>query len=424
MTPPAQLPRSHFRTDREFALELDAADPLAQFRSRFAIPDNTIYFDGNSLGLMPTAAADVVQRVIAEWKHQAINAWMDGDKPWFSFAERLGAQMAQLVGAEPDEVIATGATTINLHSLVSTFYQPEGARTKILGDELTFPSDIYALRGQLRLKGLDPDRHLVLARGVDGRFLEESTIIEMMTPRVAIAVLPSVLYRSGQLLDVERLTKAAHDRGILVGFDCSHSAGVVPHHLDAWGVDFAFWCSYKYLNGGPGCSGFLYVNRRHFDRTPVLAGWFGYRKEKQFDLLTTFEHNRSAGGWQISSPGILSMAPIEASLEIIDEAGVAAIRGKSLRMTSYFVYLLDELLPESGSGFRIGTPREPTARGGHIALEHDDRAAEVFEALAARGIVGDLRPPNVIRLAPSPLYNTYVEIWEVVRHLGEIAAQV
>jgi kynureninase len=424
MSPRIPQPSSHFQTDRDFATQLDSTDPLAECRSHFCIPDNTIYFDGNSLGLMPKSSAEAVQRVVDEWGQRAINAWFDVDKPWIGIAERLGAEIAPLVGAEPDEVIATGTTTVNLHALVGTFYHPEGERTKILADELTFPSDIYALGGQILLKGLDPHTHLVLVRSDDGRFLSESAIIDMMTPEIAVAVLPSVLYRSAQLLDVERLAKTAHERGIVIGFDCSHSVGAMPHYMDEWGVDFATWCSYKYLNGGPGCPAFLYLNRRHFDRPPSMPGWFGFQKERQFEMLTTFEHHRGARGWQISSPGILSMVPLEESLEILREAGIAAIRGKSLRMTAYMMFLLDELLPESRYGFRIGTPRESTARGGHIALEHRALAPRVFEALAERGVVGDLRPPNVVRLCPSPLYNTYAEIWEVVDRLRDIAESI
>jgi len=411
---------SQFQLDRGFAEQLDATDPLAEFRDRFFIPDNTIYVDGNSLGLMSRPGMESLERVIVEWQQRAILAWDDKDHPWISFAERVGARVAPLVGAAPDEVVATGSTTVNIHALVSTFYEPSGGRTKILADELTFPSDIYALRSEVALKGLDPDDHLVLVPSSDGRLLDESKIIEMMTPEVAVAVLPSVLYRSGQLLDVERIAKTARERGIMIGFDCSHSAGALPHYISEWDIDFAIWCGYKYLNGGPGSTAFLYLNRKHFGREPALSGWFGYRKDKQFDLLTDFEHNRSAAGWQISSPGILSIAPLEGSVELIHDAGIAAIRGKSLRMTSYLMFLIDELLPETKTGFHIGTPREPGSRGGHIALEHESLAPGVFTALSEKGVVADLRPPNVIRLCPSPLYNTYGEIWDVVQHLKEI----
>ena len=399
-------------------MQLDDADPLAEFRDDFCIPPGVTYFDGNSLGLMTAASSRTIQRVVTEWKEKGIHGWLDGDHPWITFAERIGEQMSGLVGAAPDEVIATGTTTVNLHTLVGAFYQPGDGRTRILADRLTFPSDIYALHGQVRLKGLDPKDHLSFVESVDDRVLDEKTIIDMMTPDTALALLPSVIYRSGQLLDVERLTQAANDRGIIIGFDCSHSVGAVPHYFDDWGVDFAFWCSYKYLNGGPGATAFLYLNSSYFDRTPGLPGWFGFRKEHQFDMLTEFDHERSAAGWQISSPGMLSMAPLEESLALIKRAGIAAIRGKSLRMTSYLMFLLDETVPDS-YGFRVSTPRETTARGGHVAIEHE-AAPRVFDELTRSGVTADLRPPNVIRLCPSPLYNRYTEVWDVVEKLKSI----
>jgi kynureninase len=409
----------HFNTNRAFAEALDKADPLARFRSRFFIPQDKIYFDGNSLGLMSADGAAVLERVIEEWKRHAILAWTEVESPWLNMAERLGAGLAPLLGVEPSEVVLGGGTTINIHSLVSTLFEPEKGRTKMLGDALTFPTDIYALRGQAQIRGLDPDDTVVLVDSDDGRFLDEDRIIDMMTDDVAVAMLPAVLYRSSQLLDIPRLAAAARERGIIVGFDCSHSIGVVPHRLNEWGVDFAVGCCYKFVNGGPGCPAFLHLNKRHFGREPRLAGWFGYGKEKQFELRVDFEHERGAGGWQISSPGVLGMAPIEGSLTIIAEAGLHAIREKSVTMTTYFIDLIDALLPEGSSGIAIGTPRDPTARGGHVALEHDDAGA-VFEGLLRTGVVGDLRPPNIIRLAPSPLYNRYVEIWDVVDRLRDI----
>lgn len=405
-------------THKAHATTLDASDPLANFRSYFHRPPDCIYFDGNSLGLVAKAGEGVLARVLDEWKHMAICAWTDVESPWLVMGERLGAGLAPLLGVAPEEVIVTGATTVNLHALVSTFYSG-GERTKILGDRLTFPTDIYALRSQVRLRGHDPSEALVLVDSVDGRFIDETSVIAAMTDDVAVAVLPAVLYRSGQLLDMERLTLAARERGIVIGFDCSHSVGVLPHRLREWGVDFAVGCSYKYLNGGPGCPGFLYLSERHFDKEPGLAGWFGYRKEKQFELLVDFEHEHGAAGWQISSPGILGMAPLDGSLQVIAEAGLDAIREKSIRMTTYFIELLDALLPEASSGCHVGTPRDPARRGGHVAIEHNE-AQGIFDALLSRGVIGDLRAPNVIRLAPSPLYNSFEEIWEVVDRLRAI----
>ena len=408
------------RTDEAYARELDERDPLRGFRDRFHVPDAAIYLLGNSLGLMAKESEAAVRRAMGEWRGMAIDGWLHGDPPWFYLAERVGALAASLVGAAPEEVVATGTTTVNIHSLIATFYRPEGKKRKILADELDFPSDIYALKSQIELKGFDPDEDLVLVPSRDGRTLDEESIAAMMTDEVALVFLPSVLYRSGQLLDIARLTRTAHDKGILIGFDAAHSAGTVPHRFSDWGVDFAVWCGYKYLNGGPGCCAFLYVNRRHFGRKSLLAGWFGCDKDKQFDMSLEFLPAASAGAWQISSPGILSTVPLETSLRIIEEAGIERIRDKSLALTTYFMDLADAMLSAPPYEFRIGTPRDSRRRGGHIALDRDRHAWEVSQALKERGVIIDFRPPGTIRLAPAALYNTYHEIWRTAGHIKDI----
>ena len=405
--------------DDAYPRELDLEDPLVRFRKRFYIPSEIIYMDGNSLGLVSRDAEKSIHNVLNDWRTLGIGGWLEGKRPWFYFAEQIGAMCSSLVGADPDEVILTGTTTVNIHQLVNTFYEPHGSRRKIIADELDFPSDIYALRSILKLRGSNPDRDLILAPSVNGRFLDEDDIVRLMDEEVAMVFLPSVLYRSGQLLDLRYLTEEAHKRGIVIGFDCCHSVGSVPHYFDKWGVDFALWCGYKYLNGGPGSTAFLYVNKRHFTREPALAGWFGYVKEKQFDMSLKFEHSENAGGWQISSPAILSSAPLEGSLNIFLEAGIEAIRVKSLKMTAYMMSLADDILSKSPHNFSIGTPREEARRGGHVAIEHEE-ALRISEALRSRGVVPDFRPPNVIRIAPIPLYNTYHEIWQVIHHMREI----
>jgi len=411
--------RYGFKLGEDYARELDSDDALAKFRENFDVPSETIYVDGNSLGLLCKDSRDSVLRVLDEWEKLGVGGWLEAKQSWFYFSEQLGAMCASLVGAMPDEVVASGTTTVNIHQLVNTFYQPSEKRRKIIADELDFPSDIYALKSILKLRGMDPEGDLVLAPSVDGRVLDEDKVVELMNDDVALVFLPSVLYRSGQLLDISQLTQEAHRRDIMIGFDCCHSVGSIPHYFDMWDVDFALWCSYKYLNGGPGSTAFLYVNKKHFNREPALAGWFGYVKDKQFDMSLEFEHSRSAGGWQISSPAILSSAPLEASLTVTLKAGIEAIREKSLRMTSYLMYLVDELLSQSPYNFTIGTPREEAHRGGHVAVEHDD-GLRITEALRSRGVISDFRPPNVVRIAPIPLYNTYHEIWQVVQHLKEI----
>lgn len=402
-----------------FAAQCDEQDSLRTFRDRFYTRPGQTYLDGNSLGLASRDAEAAVLAALADWKQDGIDGWTSGDRPWFYLAESLGARQSDLLGATAAEVVVTGSTTVNLHTLVAGFYQPSGRRTMILADELNFPSDIYALESQVRLKGYNPADHLTLVKSRDGRTLAEDDIIGAMTDNVALVVLPAVLYRSGQLLDMARLTRAAHERGILIGFDCCHSAGSVPHRLHDWEVDFAFWCNYKYLNGGPGAVGSLFVHERHFGTLPGLAGWFGSRKERQFDMALGFEPAQTAGAWQISTPSVLGAAALYGALAIFWEAGLEAVRRKSLDQTGYLIYLVDELLSAEPYGFTVGSPRADAARGGHVALEHPD-AVRICKALKARGVVPDFRPPNVIRLAPVALYNTYAELWQTVMLLREI----
>jgi kynureninase len=404
---------------REEAKRLDRTSTLKAFRRRFLRPSGAIYLDGNSLGLLSRDARAALQKATKGWRDLAIRGWLEADPPWFTLAERLGGRCAALVGAEAGEVVLSGTTTVNIHALVHAFYRPRGKRTKIVADELDFPSDIYALKSVLKLRGLDPVEHLVLARSADGLTLDEQEIARHFDDTTALVFLPSVLYRSGQLLDMEFLTARAHDRAIPIGFDCSHSAGAVPHEFDRWGVDFAVWCSYKYLNGGPGATAFLYVNRRHFGLDPALAGWFGSAKARQFDMALDFEPAPTAGRFQISSPSILNAAPLTGSFDIIEAAGMTAIREKSLRMTRFLMDMIDGLLTAPPYGFSIGTPRQDARRGGHIAIRHPE-GLRIAEALRGRGIVPDFRPPDIIRVAPVALYNTFTELWTLVRHLKEI----
>lgn len=405
---------------REHAQALDRADELAAFRDRFYIPDGVIYLDGNSLGLLSRDAEESLLQTLDQWKTLGIDGWLQADPPWFYLGEDLGRQSAHLVGAAEDEVVVAGTTTVNLHALAATFYRPDGERRKIVAGELDFPSDIYALEAQIRLRGGDPEVDLIKVASRDGRTIEEDDIIAALDESVALVLLPSVQYRSGQLFDMERLTAAAHERGIVIGWDCCHSAGVIPHQFDEWGVDFAFWCNYKYLNSGPGSVASLYVNRRHFGTTPALPGWWGYRKDRQFDMLHTFEGADGAGAWQISTVTVLSAAPLIGSLRIFREAGIERVRAKSLQLTRYLAELVEAAgLTSPHYGYQIGTPREDHRRGGHVALEHS-HAPQIARALKARKVIPDFRPPNIVRLAPVPLYTSFTDVWQTVQHLREI----
>jgi len=403
----------------DYAQKMDANDPLRSYREHFFIPNDSIYLNGNSLGLLSKEAASSLLIVLDEWKRLGVQGWTHEEHPWFYLAENLGEKAASLVGAKPEEVVATGTTTVNLHSLVSTFYQPDEVKNKILADELNFPTDIYALQSQVKLKNLDPTKHLKLVKSDDGRTLDEAKIKRAITKDVALVILPSVLFRSGQLLDIEGITKNAHNKGVLIGWDCSHSVGAIPHKFDEWDVDFAFWCSYKYLNAGPGASAFIYVNEKHFDKEAALTGWFGYVKEKQFEMNIHFEQAKNAGGWQISSPSILGSAALEGSLDIILRAGIDNIREKSLKLTSYLLYLVDNLLTQEPYNFVIGTPRMPNQRGGHIALEHKN-ALSIHEQLLEYNIIHDFRPPNVLRFTPVALHTSFEEVWTLVDTIRQI----
>ncbi|SDJ78200.1 kynureninase [Sediminibacillus albus] len=402
---------------REYALQKDQMDNLSHFRQEFYIKEDVIYFDGNSLGLLSKRAEAALHHLVESWKRYGIDGWTTGEHPWFYLSESLARQTAPLIGASPEEVVVSGSTTVNLHQLVSSFYHPQGDKTKILADELNFPSDIYALKSQIKQKNLIPDEELVQVKSRDGNMLEEGDIIARMTEDVALIVLPSVLYRSGQILDIERLTAEAHKRGILIGFDLCHSIGAVPHKLSEWNVDFAFWCTYKHLNGGPGSVGGLYVHRRHFGNEPGLAGWFSSDKNKQFDMEHELTPAVDAGAYQIGTPHVLSMAPLIGSLEMFSEAGIDCIREKSLQLTDYLLKLISHEL--EGYGFSAANPADHQARGGHVFIEHKE-AVRICKALKDAGVIPDFRAPRGIRLAPVALYNTFEEVWLVVQKLKTI----
>lgn len=404
-------------TEKSYASYLDEQDALKKFRNEFYNPTNTIYFDGNSLGLMSKRAEKAVDDAIQSWKQYAIDGWTAGPNPWYYLSEKLGAMTAPLIGANADEVIITGSTTTNLHQLAASFYNPEGNKAKILADELNFPSDIYALQSQLKLKGFDPEEHLIQVKSSDGNTLKTQEIIDQMTDDIALIVLPGVLYRSGQILDMKILTKEAHKRGILIGFDLCHSIGSIPHHLSDWGVDFAFWCTYKHLNAGPGSVAGLYVNQKHFGNEPGLAGWFSSSKEKQFDMEHTLTPAENAGAYQIGTPHLLSAAPLLGSLEMFQEAGIKQIRKKSLQLTQYMMELVESELADYG--LEIANPTADIERGGHVFLVHPE-AARICKALKDDGVIPDFRTPNGIRLAPVALYNTFEEVWETIEILKTI----
>jgi kynureninase len=405
------------RNALEAARSLDRTDALGALRGEFYLQSGVIYMDGNSLGLLSKPAERALGEALDAWKRLGIDGWLQGAHPWFHFAEKLGALTAPLIGAMQDEVLITGSTSVNLHQMLSTFYRPQGRRTKILIEEAAFPTDAHAVKSQLRLRGLDPAQHLVVVPSNGGTALDEGEAIAAMSEEIAFAILPVALYRTGQLLDVRRLTAEAHGRGITICFDGCHSVGAVEHHFHDDGVDCAIFCTYKYLNGGPGSVGGLFVHRKHLGTAPGLAGWFSSAKDKQFDMNNELEPSDTVSAYHIGTPHILSMAPLLGALEFVNAVGIARIRARSLALTQFMIELFDSEL--GGLGFSLATPRDAKARGGHVALRHVE-AARICKALKKKGVIPDFRPPDVVRLAPSPFYTSFVETAETIAILKDI----
>jgi kynureninase len=418
-----------FSNDQEFAQKLDAEDPLRHFREKFHLPlgkDGTpvIYFAGNSLGLMPKAAREIVEQELDNWADLAVDAHHRAGTPWYSYHETLREPTARLIGAQPTEVICMNSLTVNLHLMLATFYRPTKSRNKILMEEPAFPSDTYAIKSQIIHHGLDPKDALVLARPRKGEFMvrteEILNLIERHGDQLAVVMIGAVNFFTGQLFDIEEITAAAQKHGIVVGFDLAHAVGNVPLALHDTNIDFAVWCSYKYLNAGPGAVAGAFVHERHAINTklPRLAGWFGNDPNTRFrlHLEPEFVPVPSADGWQISNPPIFSMAPLRASLAIFNEAGgIEALRAKSTRLTDYLQFLLEH----SGSNrFTIITPRAAGARGCQLSILAHEHPKELFKEVETAGVKCDFREPNVIRVAPTPLYNTFHEVWRFARILA------
>src|SRR5438093_3378661 len=420
-----------FSGDEDFARQLDAEDPLRHFREKFHLPlgkdgKPLIYFAGNSLGLMPKSARRIVEEELENWANLGVDAHHATGTPWYSYHEALCEPTARLVGAKPIEVICMNSLTVNLHLMMATFYRPTKSRFKILMDDPAFPSDTYAIKTQLVHHGLDPKDALVLARPRKGEFTvrreEIVDLIEKHGDQLAVVMIGAVNFFSGQLFDIAKITAAAQKRGCTVGFDLAHAIGNVPLALHDWNVDFAVWCSYKYLNAGPGAAAGAFVHERHATNTklPRLAGWFGNDPNTRFrmQLEPEFIPVASADGWQISNPPILSMAPLRASLSIFEEAGMETLRQKSIKLTSYLQFLLEsEPDGRSKKQYTVITPRQANQRGCQLSIKAEDHPKGLFGKLQAAGVKCDFREPNVIRAAPTPLYNTFHEVWRFARIL-------
>lgn len=417
-----------FSTDRSFAEQQDATDPLAAMRAEFRIPtradgSNAVYLCGHSLGLQPKAVARVVTEELDRWANRAVEGHFESPRPWIAYHEQFASALARLVGAAPSEVVAMNTLTVNLHLMLVTFYRPTAERYKILIEKQAFPSDRYAAMSQLRAHGFDPAQALIEIGPRDGeeglRTEDVLQSIDRHARELATIVLPGVQYLNGQLMDIAAITQHAKRNGCSIGWDLAHAIGNVPLQVHDSGADFAVWCHYKYLNSGPGAIGGCFVHERYARAIdlPRFAGWWGHDKSSRFLMQHDFRPLPGAEGWQVSNLPILSAAPLLASLPLFERATLPALRSKSLRLTGYLESLLRARL---AADVKVLTPSDPQQRGCQLSLRlqrDPQQARTVFEALAAAGFTGDWREPDVIRVAPIPLYNTFVEAWEFVAAL-------
>jgi kynureninase len=417
-----------YEASLEWAAAQDTQDPLGHFSRRYIRPlhssgQEPIYFCGHSLGLQSAEAAQAVQDALADWRDRAVHGHFEGPAAWMTYHERLAEYQATIVGAtDLREVTTMNTLTVNLHLMLVSFYRPTPQRHAILAEQRPFPSDTYALKSQIAWHGFDPaTAYRELKARPDEAHLRTEDILRRIDAegdQIALLLLGAVNYYTGQLFDLPAIIQAAHARGIVVGLDLAHAAGNVPLSLSEWGPDFAVWCTYKYLNGGPGALAGAFVHRRHFGADlPRLTGWWGFDRPGRFQMLPDFVPHPGADGWQISNAPILSMAPLSVSLRDMAAAGPVALRAKSLRLTGYLAWLLASL-----PGLRQLTPSDPNARGAMLCVEVPG-GRQTFDALQARGVVADWREPNIIRLAPAPLYNTFAEVWHLAQHLRAVWPQ-
>jgi kynureninase len=413
----------NFQNTLEFAKELDAADPLKSFRDLFHFPSfhekPVRYFTGNSLGLQPKSVTEYVNQELEDWRVFGVEGHFMSRRPWYAYHENLTEKAARIVGAKPVEVVVTHSLTTNLHLLMVSFYQPKGNRTKILCEAKAFPSDQYALESQVRFHGLDPATHLVEVFPREGEQLirEEDILskINELGDEIALVMIGGVNYYTGQLFDMKSITEAAHRVGAIAGFDLAHAAGNINLKLHEWNVDFAAWCGYKYLNSSPGGVSGMFVHERHANRPelPRFAGWWGYNKEKRFLMEPGFIPMEGAEGWQLSNAPVLGMAAHLASLEIFDEAGMERIGTKRDTLTAFLEFVIDDISEKNRDrvSFELITPRDKTKRGAQLSIMAKGQGRALFDALSDLGVVADWREPNVIRVAPAPLYNSFEDCY-------------
>ncbi len=419
-----------------FARQLDEQDELKIFSDEFLKPQHNgkemIYLCGNSLGLQPKAVQLKLTRQLANWQNLGVEGWFQGDEPWLAYHQLLKPTLAGIMGAKPAEVTVMNSLTVNLHLLLVSFYKPKGKRYKILMEGGAFPSDQYAVESQVKFHGYNYKDAVieVMPREGEHTLRTEDIVaqIEQHADELALVMFSGINYYTGQFFDLQAITAAAHQAGAYAGFDLAHAAGNVPLQLNAWGADFAAWCSYKYMNSGPGGISGIFVHEKHhanqeFDR---FAGWWGYRNDTRFKMAPGFVPEVGAEGWQVSTSPILLMAAHKAALDIFERTGgVAALRQKAIRLTAYLEFLINDINQQAGEElFKIITPKNPDERGSQLSIICKQNGKQFFDALVKNGVLGDWREPNVIRLSPVPLYNSFTDVYAAARFLAEAVHQV
>ncbi len=414
----------------EFADSLDAQDELKAFRAEFLIPQHegrdAIYLCGNSLGLQPKSAVKYIASQLTSWKELAVEGWFHGDDPWLQFHHQLKQPLSNLGGAKIEEITVMNSLTVNLHLLLVSFYKPTTKKYKILMEGGAFPSDQYAIESQVNFHGFDPKNAVIELFPREGELTLRTediiSAIEQNADELALVLFSGVNYYTGQFFDIEAITEAAHEANVYAGFDLAHAAGNVPLELHNWKVDFACWCSYKYMNSGPGGISGIFVHEKHFDNKELkrFAGWWGYRPDKRFLMAPGFDPAKGAEGWQVSTSPILLMAVHKAALDIFQKAGgLGKLRAKSLFLTGYLEYLIKEINRKQGEElFTIITPSDLNARGCQLSIVCKRDGKAIFNYLAQHGVIGDWREPDVIRLSPVPLYNSFKDVYEAAKHLA------
>jgi kynureninase len=419
---------SQYKSTLEFAKKLDSDDELKSYRNKFHIPKDVegnelVYFTGNSLGLQPKTTKDYINQELEDWANLGVEGHMHAENPWMSYHEFLTQSMAKIVGAKPLEVVVMNTLTTNLHLMMVSFYKPTKKRYKILIEADAFPSDKYAVESQLRHHGYDDHEGLVLWKAREGEELANyddlEKIIEEQGDEIALIMIGGVNYYTGQFFDLKRITKLGHKNGCVVGFDCAHGAGNVELNLHDSGADFAVWCTYKYLNSGPGSLGGCFVHERHaFDKTlNRFTGWWSHNKKTRFNMRHDFDVLPGAEGWQLSNPPILSMAAIRASLDIFNEVGIENLTKKSKKLTGYFEFLINEL---NHKDIKIITPSNPNERGCQLSIQVKNADKKLHQKLMEAGVITDWREPDVIRCAPVPLYSSFEDVYKMVERLKKI----